>query len=64
MILGHNLRNIINVLQRNSKLPLLIFFNDLELALNNKDIFDINFLHYTKIRIKEPRGTKQTIQWH
>jgi len=60
--LGHTLRNITNVLQRHTKLPLLIFFIDLEPALNNKDIFEIKFLHYTKIKIEEPCANKQTIQ--
>jgi len=60
---GHIPRNITNVLQRNSKLPLPVFFIDVEPALNNKDIFEIKFLHYTKIKIEEPRPNKQTIQF-
>jgi len=59
---GHTPRNVTNVLQRNSKLPLPMFFIDLESALNNKDIFEIKSLHYTKIRIEEPRHNKQTLQ--
>lgn len=39
-----------------------MFFIDLEPAINNKDIFEIKFLHYTKIKIEEPRPNKQTIQ--
>ncbi|KAL4085256.1 hypothetical protein QTP88_027115 [Uroleucon formosanum] len=43
--LGHTARNITNVLQRTTKMPLPIFFIDLEPALNNKDIFKIEFIH-------------------
>ena len=59
---GHTTRNITNVLQRNTKLPLPLFFIDLEPAINNKDIFSISFLYYTKIKIEEPRVNKLTIQ--
>jgi hypothetical protein len=38
-------------------------FIDLEPALNNKDIFEIKFLHYTKIKTEEPRANKQTIRY-
>ncbi|KAE9523769.1 hypothetical protein AGLY_015829 [Aphis glycines] len=60
--LGHTARNITNVLQRTTKMPLPIFFIDLEPALNNKDIFKIEFIHYTKIKVEEPRFNNQTIQ--
>lgn len=59
---GHQVRNITNVLQRNTKLPLPLFFIDLEPAINNKDIFSIGFLYYTKIKIEEPRANNLTIQ--
>jgi len=59
---GHQTRNITNVLQRNTKLPLPLFFIDLEPAINNKDIFSISFLYHTKIKIEEPRANKLTIQ--
>jgi len=58
---GHTPRNITNALQRNTKLPLPIFFIDLEPALNNKDIFEITFLLYTIIKIEEPRINKQIV---
>jgi len=45
---GHTTRNITNVLQRTTKLPPSLFFIDLEPAINNKDIFSISFLYYTK----------------
>lgn len=40
-----------------------MFFIDLEPALNNKDIFEIKFLHFIKIKFEEPRANKQTIQY-
>jgi hypothetical protein len=60
--LGHNLRNITNVLQRNPKLPLPLFFIDLEPNINNKDIFKINLLCHSKIKIEEPRINHQPVQ--
>jgi len=38
-ILGHEVRNIINVKHRQTKEPLNTFFIDLEPAKNNKDIY-------------------------
>ncbi|KAL4156035.1 hypothetical protein QTP88_000070 [Uroleucon formosanum] len=60
--LGHNPRNITNVLQRNTKLPLPLFFIDLEPNINNKDIFKIDLLCHSKIKIEEPRINHQPIQ--
>ncbi|KAL4113104.1 hypothetical protein QTP88_016789 [Uroleucon formosanum] len=60
--LGHTTRNITNVLQRTTKLPLPLCFIDLEPALNNKDIFKIEFIHFTKIKVEEPRFNHRTIQ--
>jgi len=57
-----NSTNGVIVLQRNTNLPLPLFFIDLEPAINNKDIFLIRFLHYTKIKIEEPRSNKLIIQ--
>jgi hypothetical protein len=51
---GHFARNINNVLQYNTKRPLPLFFINIEQANNNKDIFKIEFLCYSKIKIEEP----------
>lgn len=59
---GHTTRNITNVLQRITKKPLPLFFVDLEPDINNKEVFSINQLYYTKIKIEEPRTNNQPIQ--
>lgn len=48
---GFTVRNITNALHRVSKIPLPLFFIDLEPALNNKDIFELKTLCYTKVKI-------------
>ncbi|KAL4104827.1 hypothetical protein QTP88_020103 [Uroleucon formosanum] len=60
--LGHTPRNITNVLQRITKQPLPLFFIDLEPNINNRDVFNIDQLFYSKIKIEEPRANHQPIQ--
>jgi len=60
--LGHTPRNITNVLQRTTKQPLPLFFIDLEPNINNRDVFNIDHLFYSKIKIEEPRANHQPIQ--
>lgn len=60
--LGHIARNVTNVLQYNTKVPLPLFFIDLEPAINNKDIFKIEYLCYTKIKTEEPRVKRHLVQ--
>lgn len=57
---GHKVRNIMNIRHRVTKEPLPLFFVDLEPKDNNKDIFNLEFLHHIKIKIEAPR-TKRTI---
>jgi hypothetical protein len=59
---GHIARNVTNVLQYNTKAPFPLFFVDLEPAINNKDIFKIEFLCYTKIKIEGLRIKRQIVQ--
>lgn len=54
--LEHTPRNITNVLQRNSKQPLLLFFVYFEPNINNKEVFIIDHLYYSKIKIEETRA--------
>jgi len=58
---GHTVRNITNVLQYNTKSPLPLFFIDLEQADNNKEVFKIEFLCYSKIKIEEPRVKRHIV---
>jgi len=59
---GFTVRNIINVLHYQTKKPLPFFFVDLEPSPSNKDIFTIDTLYYTKIKIEEPRPRRNLIQ--
>jgi len=60
-ILGHEVRNIINVTHRQTKEPLNIFFVDLEPAKNNKDIYEVMAIQNKIIHIEPPRSTKPHI---
>jgi hypothetical protein len=55
---GHTVRNITNVLSRQTRAPLNIFFVDLEPAANNKDIYNITHLQNQIIEIEPPRKTR------
>jgi hypothetical protein len=48
---AHKVRNIINVKHRVSKEPLPLFFVALEPNENNKEIYNLQFLYNTKIRV-------------
>jgi hypothetical protein len=60
-ILGHEVRNIINVKHRQTKGPLNIFFIDLEPAKNNKDIYEVKAIQNKIVHIEPPRSTKPHI---
>lgn len=60
--LGFRTRNINNVIQKQTKQKLPLFFVDLEPAPNNRDIFNINSICYTKIKIEEPHVRKDLVQ--
>jgi hypothetical protein len=55
--------NVTNILHRNTKQPLPLFFVDSEPDINNKDVFKIDYLYYTKVKIEEPRTINQLIQF-
>ncbi|KAL4149576.1 hypothetical protein QTP88_003502 [Uroleucon formosanum] len=59
---GFTTRNITNVLHSQTKIPLPIFFVDLEPSPTNKDIFGIDSLYHTKIKIEEPRPRRNLVQ--
>lgn len=60
--LGFRTRNINNVIQKQTKQKLPLFFIDLEPTPNNRDIFNINSICYTKIKIEEPHVRKDLVQ--
>lgn len=51
-----------NVLHRQSKAPLPMFFIDLEPDINNPDIFKLSLLCYSKIKVEAPCSRKDTPQ--
>jgi PAX-interacting protein 1 len=59
---GHKVRNVINVRHRQTKDPLQLFFVDLEPQDNNKDIYNIEFIENTKIRVEPPRHKRDIVQ--
>jgi len=52
--------NVYNIKQTWTNIPLSLFFVDLKQNANNKDIYQIETLNYTKVRFKPPR-TKRNI---
>src|SRR5436190_10183788 len=59
---GHSVRNIINVMNNKTKVPLSLFFVDLEPNSNNKMIFDIIYLLNAKIKFEPPHKKKEIVQ--
>jgi len=59
---GFTVRDVTNVLHYQTKKPRLLFFVDLEPSPTNKDIFAIDSLYYTKIKIEELRPRHDRIQ--
>jgi hypothetical protein len=60
--LGHKVANIWNIKQFQTKLPLSMFFVDLKLAPNNKDIFDVEFVQQCKIKFEPPKHKQEIAQ--
>jgi hypothetical protein len=59
---GHTARYITNIRHRVSNEPLPMFFVDLEPAANNKEIYKLEYLQHTKIRVEAPRIKNNIIQ--
>jgi hypothetical protein len=47
---GHTVVNIFNIKQTRTNIPLSLFFVDLKPSENNKDIYQIETLNYTKVK--------------
>lgn len=60
--IGFQVRQITNVLHKTTKLKLPIFFVDLEPSELNKDIFHINHILHTKVKIEEPYKKRELVQ--
>lgn len=59
---GHEIRNITNVLHRSIKEPLPLFFLDLELKVNNKDIFNLKCLNNQVVKFEVPYKKREITQ--
>ncbi|KAL4153931.1 hypothetical protein QTP88_001764 [Uroleucon formosanum] len=60
--IGYQVRQITNVLYKHTKINLPIFFVDLEPSELNKDIFHVNHILHTKIKIEEPYKRRDIVQ--
>lgn len=60
--LNFQARSITNVLQKQTKTPLPMFFIDLEPDKNNSDIFKLTSLCFTKIKVETPHVRRDTPQ--
>jgi hypothetical protein len=60
--LGHSIRNIWNIKQYRTELPLFMFFVELQPAPNNKDIFNVKYIQQCKIKFEPPRYKRDIAQ--
>lgn len=60
--LTFKVRSVVNVLQSGTKIPLPLFFVDLEPGQDNNRIFEVKSLLYTRIRVEEPKTKRDIIQ--
>ncbi|KAL4085079.1 hypothetical protein QTP88_027371 [Uroleucon formosanum] len=60
--IGHSVRQVTNIIHHQTKIPLPLFFVDLEIDENNSDIFDVTSILYTKIKVVEPHKQRQIPQ--
>ena len=60
--LGHEILNISNIRDRNTKKPLQMFYICLRQNINNKKIFDCDSLLHTKIKFETPRKRREIVQ--
>ena len=60
--LGHTVVNIFNIKQSRTNIPLPLFFIDLKQNPNNKEIYSIETLHYTKVTFEPPRPKRSISQ--
>jgi len=60
--LGHNVRDAKNAVSRVTKMPLSMFFINLEPAPTNKKVFEINRLCHAVVSIEEPKKFDEVVQ--
>lgn len=62
LVLGHQVRSIINVKSRVNKERLPMFFIDLDPKSNNKDIYNVKYICNALVKIEPPRKTNELVQ--
>lgn len=55
-------RTVTNVLQSGTRVPLPLFFVDLEPDINNSKIFELRVLLHTRIQVEEPKKKNDILQ--
>jgi len=60
--IGHTVRNVTNVKHHQTKIPLPLFFIDIDPKESDSDIFAITSLLHTKVKIEEPFKKSQIPQ--
>lgn len=60
--LSFKVRSVTNVLQAGTRIPLPLFFVDLEPDDDNARIFTVNSMLYTRIKVEEPRKKNDLVQ--
>jgi hypothetical protein len=59
---GHTDLNIHNIKQQRTNIPLPLFFVDLKPNMNNKEIYHIDTLFYTRVNFEPPRPKRNIPQ--
>jgi hypothetical protein len=60
--LGHSVTYIWNIKQYRTKLPLSMFFVELQPVPNNKDIFNVEYIQQCKIKFEPSRYKRDIAQ--
>jgi hypothetical protein len=60
--LGHTVVNTFIIKQNQTNIPLSLFLVDLKPSENNKDLYQIEILNYTKVKFEPPRPKRSIPQ--
>lgn len=60
--IGHSVKNVINIKHHQTKIPLPMFFVDINPQESDNDIFSITTLLHTKVKIEEPHKKREIPQ--
>lgn len=60
--LGHQVRSVRNIVSRVSKVPLPMFYIDLDPSANNKDVYNIRSIDGAMVKVEAPRKFDDIVQ--